>query len=96
MSDTTTVHADRNTGILHLVFGDKGREALLTILLAFSVLVNIWLIYQYRDFRTQEWLVDNNLTFFKTNEYADLKAKVLAQESLINSYGLQQSCRRDR
>jgi len=69
------------------------KDLMMGTILALSIVINIWLIYEYRDFRTQEWLKNNDLTFFKTNEYADLKAKVLSQESLINSYGLRQACK---
>src|ERR1700722_40044 len=69
------------------------KDLMMGTILALSIVINIWLIYEYRDFRTQEWLKNNDLTFFKTNEYADLNAKVLSQESLINSYGLRQACK---
>jgi hypothetical protein len=70
------------------IIGGSNRDLIIGLLLALSILVNITLIFAYRDQRTQEWVNQYDLTFFKTNDYAALKADVAAHEKLINAWGL--------
>jgi hypothetical protein len=74
---------------------ENTRQWFIAVIMATSILVNIWLVYQYRDFRTQEWLKDNNLQFFETNQFADLRMKVAVQEQFINSLSIKKACTKE-
>lgn len=60
------------------------RELIIAVILAFSVLTNLWLWSKLhdaeKDIQTQVWLRDDALTKFEQGPYADLKAHVIALE----------------
>lgn len=86
--DNVRTEAHGITNIIKNVLGGPNRDLVIGLLLALSILVNVALIFAYRDQRTQEWVNQYDLTFFKTNDYAALKAEVAAHEKLINAWGL--------
>jgi hypothetical protein len=74
--------------VVRNIIGGANRDLVIACLLALSILVNVILTFAYRDQRTQEWVNQYDLNFFKTNDYAALKAEVAAHELLINAWGL--------
>lgn len=58
------------------------RDILLGILLGVSAIVNMALIYVYRDAGTEQRLQQYNLDWFKSHDYADLKIDVEVTKQL--------------
>lgn len=89
--DTVRTEPHGITQVVKNILGGSNRDLFIGLLLALSILINVILIFEYRDKKTQEWVNQYDLTFFKTNDYAALKAQVEAQEKLINAWGLREA-----
>jgi hypothetical protein len=63
------------------------------ILLALSILVNVWALWTIRDVGTRKWLHDWDLNQFENGPFADLKIQVGVDHELIAAYG-SHNCKR--
>jgi hypothetical protein len=76
------------------ITGEKVKGWFSNVILAISILLNVWLIMAYREAGTEQRLQQYNLDWFKTHEFAELKGQVAVDEKLIEVFGSQ--CRQEK
>lgn len=79
-----TAHEGSHVNVNRFTLPKDPRELIIAIILAMSVLTNLYLWSKVhdadKDLQTQVWLRDDALTKFQQGPFADMKAHVLALE----------------
>ena len=82
--ESITAHQSANVASVRFTLPKDTRDLILAVILAFSVLTNLWLWSKLhdadKDIQTQVWLRDDALTKFQQGPFADMKAHVIALE----------------
>jgi hypothetical protein len=88
-SPSETVHTEQRgiTNIVKTILGGQNRDLLIGLLLGLSVLVNVALVYAYRDAAVQQELRRYDFANFKQTDWADLNTRVSVNEKLITMMG---------
>ena len=87
MSETTTVHADRNSGILHFEMSEKFATYALCVLLAANLIATVVLYEAYQADRQEQDLKRYDLDFFKQNDWQHLQTQVDVNTRMIQLQG---------
>jgi len=86
--DSITAHQNSHVSSFRLTIPKDARELIISVILALSVLTNLWLWSKLhdadKDIQTQIWLRDDALTKFQQGPFADMKAHVIALELNYN------------
>ena len=82
--DSVQASDNAHVNINRFTLPKDARELIVGIILALSLLTNLWIWGKLhdadKDIQTQVWLRDDALTKFEQGPFADLKAHVLALE----------------
>jgi hypothetical protein len=71
------------------VTGEKVKGWSTNVLLALSIMVNVWALYELRDYVTAKWLNGWDLNQHINGAFHDLKVKVETDDALIKAFGPQ-------
>jgi hypothetical protein len=91
--ESIDAHDGGNVASVRLTLPKQARELMIAIVLAGSILMNLWCINVIHEAATEDRLKQYNLDWFKTHEFADLKGEVAVNQKLITAFGPQQ-CKR--
>lgn len=64
------------------------REIIVAVILALSIMVNLWAGWVIRDVGTQKWLHDYDLNQFQMNQFATVQKDVEVTKELVRNYGI--------
>lgn len=82
--ESISAAAGSHVNVNRFTLPKDARELIVAVILAFSVLTNLWLWGKLhdaeKDIQTQVWLRDDALTKFQQGPFADMKAHVIALE----------------
>ncbi len=82
--DTIDARGGGNVNVNRFTLPKDARELIIAVVMAFSVLTNLWLWSKLhdaeKDIQTQVWLRDDALTKFEQGPFVDIKARVLSLE----------------
>lgn len=73
----------------------SGRDLFWGVILALSLIVNVWCAWEIRDIGTRKWLHDYDLNQFQMGQFAELQRKVDVDHELIKIFGPQQ-CKQEK
>lgn len=92
-NDGVHAAAHANVNVNRFVLPKDPREILVALILALSLLVNVWCMNIIHEAGTEQRLQQYNLDWFKAHEFSDLKAEVEVNQKLVTAFGPQQ-CKR--
>jgi hypothetical protein len=94
-NDSMHVEANANVNVNRFTLPKDPREIIVAVVLALSIMVNLWCGWVIRDVGTRKWLHDYDLNQFQMGPFAQTQKDVEVTKELVKTYGVSnQTCPR--